>query len=190
MTSVSETTTLVGLLRWPGRHSLSPQMHNAAFAALGLQDEWTYEAIEASPGEFAGLVRSLSERGFVGANVTVPHKREALRVADEASAAASEIGAANTLSFARAAIRADNTDGPGFLAALPASPGDRRSLVLGAGGAARAVVWALVREGASVEIWNRTPERAGSSPRSWAPGSPRSGVWGPSTEDREPRTTT
>jgi shikimate dehydrogenase len=144
----------------PIAHSRSPAIHNAAFAALGLQDEWTYEAIEASPGEFAGLVRSLSERGFVGANVTVPHKREALRVADEASAAASEIGAANTLSFARAAIRADNTDGPGFLAALPASPGDRRSLVLGAGGAARAVVWALVREGASVEIWNRTPERA------------------------------
>ena len=144
----------------PIAHSRSPAIHNAAFAALGLQDEWTYEAIEASPREFAGLVRSLSERGFVGANVTVPHKREALRVADEASAAASEIGAANTLSFARAAIRADNTDGPGFLAALPASPGDRRSLVLGAGGAARAVVWALVREGASVEIWNRTPERA------------------------------
>jgi shikimate dehydrogenase len=144
----------------PIAHSRSPAIHNAAFAALGLQDEWTYEAIEASPEEFAGLVGSLPEHGFVGANVTVPHKREALRVADEASAAAGEIGAANTLSFRHGAIRADNTDAAGFLAALPESPGGRRSLVLGAGGVARAVVWALAREGARVEIWNRTPERA------------------------------
>jgi shikimate dehydrogenase len=144
----------------PIAHSRSPAIHNAALAALGLGDEWAYEAIEASPSEFAGLVRSLPERGFVGANVTVPHKREALRVADEASAAASEIGAANTLSFGRAAMRADNTDAAGFLAALPESPAGRRALVLGAGGAARAVVWALMREGARVEVWNRTPERA------------------------------
>jgi shikimate dehydrogenase len=73
---------------------------------------------------------------------------------------ASAIGAANTLSFERDAIRADNTDASGFLASLPVAPAGMRALVLGAGGAARAVVWALVSEGAEVEIWNRTPKRA------------------------------
>jgi shikimate dehydrogenase len=144
----------------PVAHSRSPAIHNAAFAVLGLSDEWAYEAIEVAPPQFADLVRTLPERGFVGANVTVPHKLQALEVADRASAPASEIGAANTLSFEGGSIRADNTDAPGFLAALPASPRGARALVLGAGGAARAVVWALVGEGATVEIWNRTPERA------------------------------
>lgn len=98
--------------------------------------------------------------GFAGANVTVPHKGAALAVADEMSATAREIGAANTLTFAAGAIRADNTDAEGLLRALPDSPRGRRALVLGAGGAARAVVWALVREGAEVDVWNRTELRS------------------------------
>ena len=98
--------------------------------------------------------------GFAGANVTVPHKGAALAVADELSATAREVGAANTLSFADGEIRADNTDAEGLLNALPDSPGGRRALVLGAGGAARAVVWALVREGAEVDVWNRTELRS------------------------------
>ncbi len=94
--------------------------------------------------------------GFAGANVTVPHKQAALALADAPSEVAREIGAANTLVFAEGAIGAHNTDADGFLAALPAPPAGQRALVLGAGGAARAVVWALEREGAEVEVWNRT----------------------------------
>jgi shikimate dehydrogenase len=99
-------------------------------------------------------------QGFVGANVTVPHKGAALALADTLSETAREIGAANTLSFADDEILADNTDAAGLLAALPDSPKGRSALVLGAGGAARAVVWALVREGAEVGVWNRTALRS------------------------------
>jgi shikimate dehydrogenase len=144
----------------PIAHSRSPAIHTAAFEALGLAGDWGYEAIDMSPDEFAQRTKALPREGFVGANVTVPHKRAALALADTASDAAGEIGAANTLSFRGGAIGADNTDAPGFLAALPRSPAGRRALVLGAGGSARAVVWALVREGAQVEVWNRTAERA------------------------------
>jgi shikimate dehydrogenase len=98
--------------------------------------------------------------GFVGANVTIPHKVAALAVADDASEVARAIGAANTLSFADGRIEAENTDAAGFLAALPSPAAGARALVLGAGGSARAVVWALIDSGASVSIWNRTRERA------------------------------
>jgi shikimate dehydrogenase len=144
----------------PIAHSRSPAIHNAALAALGLADEWAYEALDVESGEFADRVRALPSERFVGANVTVPHKRAALELADTASDSAGEIGAANTLSFEAGAIGADNTDAPGFLAALPEPAAGRRALVLGAGGSARAVVWALVRERADVAVWNRTAERA------------------------------
>ena len=113
------------------------------------------------PGRLRGAGDGRPPRqGFAGANVTVPHKEAALAVADEISGCRQEIGAANTLVFAGGEIRADNTDAPGLLAALPAPPGGRRALVLGAGGAGRAAVWALVREGAEVEVWNRTQLRS------------------------------
>jgi shikimate dehydrogenase len=150
----------LAVLGQPISHSLSPAMHRAALAALGMEREWSYEAIEVAPEDFEPLVRSLPGDGFVGANITVPHKLAALRVADEASAAASEIGAANTLSFAGGRILAENTDGEGLIAALPEPARRERALVLGAGGAARACVWALRREGAEVAIWNRTRSRA------------------------------
>jgi shikimate dehydrogenase len=135
-------------------------MHAAALADLGLAADWTYEAIDVAPDRFEALVHSMPERGFVGANVTVPHKGAALTVADNPSETAREIGAANTLSFVDGEVNADNTDAPGLLDALPKSPDGQRALVLGAGGAARAVVWALVREGAEVEVWNRTALRS------------------------------
>jgi shikimate dehydrogenase len=144
----------------PVAHSRSPRMHNAALRELGLAGEWSYEAVELSPEEFAGGVQRLIADGFVGANVTIPHKHAALRVADRVSAAASEIGAANTLTFADGSIRADNTDAPGLLAALELDPAGLDALVLGAGGAGRAAVWALREAGAEVAIWNRTAERA------------------------------
>ncbi|HWJ43565.1 MAG TPA: shikimate dehydrogenase, partial [Solirubrobacterales bacterium] len=102
----------------------------------------------------------LAAVGYAGVNVTVPHKEAALALAGEASEASQQIGAANTLVFAGRRIEAHNTDADGLLASLPDSPRGRRALVLGAGGAARAVLWALLWEGARVDVWNRTPERA------------------------------
>ena len=136
-------------------------MHAAALAELGLAAEWTYEAIDVAPDELRGAgPERWPRQGFVGANVTVPHKGAALTVADNPSETAREIGAANTLSFVEGEVNADNTDAPGLLDALPEPPDGLRALVLGAGGAARAVVWALVREGAEVEVWNRTALRS------------------------------
>jgi shikimate dehydrogenase len=150
----------LAVLGHPVAHSRSPAIHNAALAELGLAEEWSYEAIDVGPDEFEERVLAMPGEGFVGANVTVPHKGGALALADDLSETAREIGAANTLSFEEDRIRADNTDAAGLLAALPRSPADERALVLGAGGAARAVVWALLREGAEVDVWNRTELRS------------------------------
>ena len=135
-------------------------MHAAAFEALGIADEWSYEAIDVGAEEFEPRVRELSAQGFAGANVTVPHKLAALELADRATPAARAIGAANTLTFTERGIEADNTDAPGLLGALPVSPASKRAVVLGAGGAARACVWALVQTGAEVRVWNRTQPKA------------------------------
>ena len=150
----------LGVLGWPVAHSRSPAMQNAALAALGL-DDWRYQLLPVPPELLEETVRGLPGAGFKGANVTIPHKEAALALADEATPRARAIGAANTLTFtAQGTIHADNTDAPGLLAALPLDPSGADALVLGAGGSARAVVWALLDAGASVAIWNRTPERA------------------------------
>jgi shikimate dehydrogenase len=152
-------TALAGVLGHPVSHSRSPAMHNAAFRELGL--DWRYVKLPVPPELFEETVRALPASGYRGANVTIPHKLAALAVADRASAAAHAVGAANTLSFEDGGIEADNTDAGGFLAALGEPPAGLRALVLGAGGAARAVVWALREAGAAeVSVWNRTPERA------------------------------
>src|SRR5665811_47712 len=133
---------------------------NAALEELGLAGEWHYEAIDVPPEEFEQRVRAMPGEGFVGANITIPHKEAALALADTASLEASAIGAANTLSFRDGTIHADNTDAGGLIDALPDFPAGRRALVLGAGGAARAVIHALASEGGRVEVWNRTASRA------------------------------
>jgi shikimate dehydrogenase len=150
----------LAVLGQPVAHSRSPAMHGAALAELGLAPEWTYEAIEVAPADFEGLVRSLPARGFAGVNVTLPHKLAALAVADTASPAAREIGAANTLTFAEGLIESENTDAGGLIESLPESPAGKRALVLGAGGSARACAWALREAGAEVSIWNRTADKA------------------------------
>jgi shikimate dehydrogenase len=150
----------LAVLGHPVSHSRSPAMQTAALEALGLAGEWSYEAIDLAPEEFAQRARALPSEGFVGVNVTIPHKEAALATADEASPAAQQIGAANTLSFRHDAIRAENTDASGLLAALPGSVDGSTALVLGAGGSARAAVWALAGQGASVSVWNRTGSRA------------------------------
>jgi shikimate dehydrogenase len=155
----------LGVLGWPVAHSRSPAMHNAALRALGMDlagDGWRYQLLPVPPERFAETVRALAPAGFVGVNVTIPHKHAALALADTAGEAARAIGAANTLTFAPdETIAAENTDAPGFLAALGSSPRGMSVQVLGAGGSARAVVWALREAGAgTVSVWNRTPERA------------------------------
>jgi shikimate dehydrogenase len=144
----------------PVAHSRSPAMQNAALGALGLGEGWSYEAIDVAAEGFEVLVRGMAAQGFAGANVTVPHKGLALAVAEAASESAQAIGAANTLVFANNRIEAHNTDAGGLIAALPGSPRGVRALVLGAGGAARAAVWALRTAGAAVDVWNRTTWRA------------------------------
>jgi shikimate dehydrogenase len=150
----------LAVLGQPVSHSRSPAMQNAALAELGLAPRWSYEAIEVAPEHFSDLVRALPDDGFAGVNVTVPHKRTALAVADRASAAATTIGAANTLSYEGREIVAENTDAVGLIEALPESPAGMRVLVLGAGGSARAAAWALDEAGAHVSVWNRTPSKA------------------------------
>jgi shikimate dehydrogenase len=158
----------LGVLGWPVAHSLSPAMHNAALAETGLGDAWRYQLLPVPPDVFDETVRALPAVGFVGVNVTIPHKGPALALATatggEVTARAAAIGAANTLLFrAGGLIDADNTDAPALIAALSQRLDVRgaSALVLGAGGSARAAVWALLDAGAAdVGIWNRTPERA------------------------------
>jgi shikimate dehydrogenase len=138
-------------------------MQNAAFEALGL--DWRYEAVAVPGDRFASLVAELRERGYAGANVTIPHKLRALAVASDASRVARAVGAANTLVFEPEGVFAHNTDVEGFLRGLrervPEAPAGMRALVLGAGGSARAVIHALAEHGAGrVAVWNRHPERA------------------------------
>ena len=155
------TATKLGVLGWPVGHSRSPAMHNAALAAVGL-DNWNYQLLPVPPQQFSALVAGLGGSGFRGASVTIPHKEAAAALADRLTKRAQEIGAVNTLVFEPTGeVVGDNTDAPGFIAALPEMPSSgSTALVLGAGGVAHAVVWALRDCGVEVKIWNRTPERA------------------------------
>ena len=151
-------STFAGVLGFPVGHSRSPAMMNAAFAELGL--DWRYLALPVPPERFEETVRALPASGYRAANVTIPHKLAALEVADELSDAARAIGAVNTLTLdEERGIAGDNTDAAGLLDAL-GEPPPATALVLGAGGAARAAIWALAEAGAKVTVWNRTPARA------------------------------
>jgi shikimate dehydrogenase len=156
--------TRLGVIGWPVAHSRSPAMQNAALRAAGLGSSWRYQLLPLSPELFDGTVRALPGVGFRGVNVTIPHKAAALALATSATDRARAIGAANTLLFQPdGTIHADNTDAPAFTNALSAIlPLDGcRALVLGAGGTARAAVWALLNAGAAeVYVWNRTQARA------------------------------
>jgi shikimate dehydrogenase len=150
---------LTGVLGFPVTHSRSPAMMNAAFAELGM--DWRYVHLPIAPPRFAETARALPASGYRGANVTIPHKLAAHALADELTPAAREIGAVNTLVFKEGGtILGDNTDAAGFLDALGTDPAGRRALVMGAGGAGRAVAWALREAGAEVALWNRNAKRA------------------------------
>jgi shikimate dehydrogenase len=158
---VDRAQTRLGVVGWPVAHSRSPAIQNAALETVGLTD-WRYQLLPIPPERFAETVAALATAGFRGVNVTIPHKEAALALATDPTERARAIGAANTLIFkSDGRTRADNTDAPGLIAALPFAPAGRTALVLGAGGSARAVVWALRDAGArEIRIWNRTPERA------------------------------
>jgi shikimate dehydrogenase len=154
---------IVGLIGHPVGHSISPVFQQAAFDALGLAIR--YERWDTPPSELAATIESLRWGERLGANVTVPHKEAALACLDALSDEAQRTGAVNTIVRRDGHLEGHNTDIAGFDAALREDggfdPHGARALVLGAGGAARAVIWALLQGGAArVTLWNRTPERA------------------------------
>ncbi|WP_291868731.1 shikimate dehydrogenase [Bradyrhizobium sp.] len=150
------------LIGWPAAHSRSPLIHHYWLRTLGIAGGYVIEAVP--PDEFKDFVFRLSLRGFVGANVTLPHKERALALS-KPDARARAVGAANTLWYEGGELRSTNTDIEGFINNLDAcAPGWDRvedALVLGAGGSARAVVFGLIERGIKrVHLANRTPERA------------------------------
>ncbi len=162
-TDINAATTLVGLFGWPVTHSISPQMHNAAFVAR--QMNWRYLAFPVPPDRVPAAVASLPALGLRGVNVTVPHKQAVMPHLQNWTAAAEAIGAVNTIVVEEdGQLTGDNTDGAGFIADLNAHAVDaarKRALVIGAGGSARAVVYGLAEAGVhSIAILNRTVAKA------------------------------
>ncbi len=162
-------TQLVGLIGWPVAHSLSPVMHNAAFRVLGLP--WCYVPLPVPPGQVEAAVRGIVALGFRGVNVTIPHKRAVIPVLDHLASVADALGAVNTIAVARegddrATLIGHNTDVEGFIRPLRRAgfdPAGARVVILGAGGAARAAVFALLQAGAAeVTVLNRTRAAAQS----------------------------
>jgi shikimate dehydrogenase len=159
----SAGTRLAGVVGHPVRHSLSPRLHQAAYRSLAL--DWAYLAFEVSPDQFGAAISGAGALGLIGLSVTMPHKQAAAELATRRSPMARRLDAANTLTFSEGEIVADNTDGAGLIADLrmgaPFEPSGRLCAVIGAGGAARAVIVALAEAGASeVLVVNRTPARA------------------------------
>jgi shikimate dehydrogenase len=162
---LSGRARLAGVMGWPVGHSLSPRLHNYWLERYAI--DGAYVPLPVVPAHFAASLTSLARLGFAGVNVTVPHKEAALAAVDEADDAARRIGAVNTVVFAPdGRARGSNTDGFGFVENLRAArPGwtcrGGRVTVLGAGGAARAVVAALADDGAAdIRLVNRTEPRA------------------------------
>ncbi|WP_170364337.1 shikimate dehydrogenase [Ruegeria arenilitoris] len=156
---------LAGVIGHPIAHSRSPALHGYWLKTYGLPGH--YVPMDVAPADLETVLRCLPKSGFVGANVTVPHKEAALRLADHVSDRASVVGAANTLVFrSDGSIHADNTDGYGFMQNLRAGapdwvPQDGPAVVFGAGGAARAVLQALAEAGVpEILLTNRTRSRA------------------------------
>jgi shikimate dehydrogenase len=164
---INTSTKLVGVMGWPVKHSLSPAMHNAALQMLGLN--WCYIALPVHPGVVGDAVQGLSALHFRGCNVTVPHKRAVIPSLDEIDPAAAALGAVNTLIISHkedglARIAGYNTDVAGFLGDLRQygfDPDKRKVVIVGAGGAARGVAYALLSADVNqIVVLNRTLDRA------------------------------
>jgi len=169
MLTVTGKTRVAGIIGFPVAHSLSPVMHNAAFAALGL--DWVYVPFPVPPERLEAAVAGLCALGVAGFSVTIPHKVAILPLLDRISPEAELIGAVNTVALKDGLLTGFNTDGIGLLAALAGKLGfsasGRSILVLGAGGAARSAVVALAGAGAlRIDLANRSPENADTLVRS------------------------
>ena len=160
---MSETMIRACIMGHPIAHSRSPMLHGHWLKSLGIRG--TYEPADVPEADFPGFLRGLRARGFAGGNITVPHKEAAFRTVDRRDEAAAAIGAVNTVWYEDDQLIGGNTDAYGFLAHLDATllgwdRAARRSVVLGAGGAARAIVYALLSRGLEVDVVNRTLSRA------------------------------
>ncbi len=161
MTRVTGKTRVVGVWGHPIGHSRSPAMHNAALEALGL--DWVYVPFDVAPGDAAAAVAGLRALGLAGVNVTVPLKEMVLPLLDAVDEDARWIGSVNTIHNKDGRLFGYSTDGAGFLRSLEAAgqaAQGRRVLLLGAGGSARAVAFALAAQGGHCRIANRTETRA------------------------------
>ena len=163
--NAAQAIPLAGVIGHPIAHSRSPALHGYWLKRYGIKG--FYIPMDVAPCDLADALNTLPKLGFVGLNVTIPHKEEALRLADVVSDRAALIGAANTLIFRRdGRIQADNTDGSGFIANLRQNapdwaPASGPAVVFGAGGAARAVIAALLESGVpEIRLANRTRPRA------------------------------
>ena len=161
-------TQVVGVIGYPVGHSLSPLLHNTAFGHLGL--DWVSVGFPVRPGHAAAALAGARQLGVRGLSVTMPHKEDVAAAVGELSPEAARLGAVNCAVAVGDAWRGENTDGAGFVAALAGSggfdPDGKRCLVVGAGGAARAVIAALGDAGAAeVVVVNRTTERAVNAAR-------------------------
>lgn len=152
------------VIGWPIEHSRSPAIHGYWLNRYGIDGSYTKEAVQ--PGRLEGFLRLLATNGYRGCNVTIPYKEEALHLVDEADATASGIGAANTLWLENGRLYATNTDAYGYMTYLAACvPGWQRRdapvVILGAGGAARAIVHGFLESGVGeIRLLNRTRDRA------------------------------
>jgi len=160
--AVKGTTTVVGVIGWPVAHSLSPPMHNAAFAHLKL--DWVYVPFPVAPEDIGRAVEGVRALRLAGVNVTIPHKAAVVPYLDELDQTVADLQVANTIHNLEGVLKGYNTDGPGLLRALEeagCSVRGRRVVVVGAGGAGRAVATAVARAGAaSLAILNRTVAKA------------------------------
>lgn len=161
-------TQLTGVIGFPVRHSLSPAMQNAAFQAQGLNI--VYLAFEVAPDHLPHAIEGMRGLGLLGLNATIPHKQALLPIVKQLTDSARRIGAVNTLFWEGERLMGDNTDAHGFMTALQQSgfdPTGARVLVLGAGGSARAVVYALRQANATLFMANRSREKAEAFREEW-----------------------
>lgn len=159
--NINGQTQLIGLIGWPLDYSLSPAMHNAAAEVLGLN--WAYVPLPVRPNQLADALRGLPALGFRGVNVTVPHKETVIPHLDAVYPVAQTIGAVNTIAVGDGLLTGFNTDWSGFLADLETYNlvlDGRDCLVLGAGGSARAIIYALANAGGLVRVFSRRREQA------------------------------
>ncbi|MFH2069534.1 MAG: shikimate dehydrogenase [Candidatus Omnitrophota bacterium] len=154
-------TKVVALFGCPIKHTLSPLFQNAAFQALKMNT--IYLALEVTPEELQGAIKAIRSLKFLGANLTIPHKETVIPFLDEISSMAKKCGSVNTIINHGGKLRGETTDGPGFILSLKEeagiTPKGKRVLLVGAGGAARAVAFALAEVKADVYLTNRTAEK-------------------------------